>query len=255
MNTLSEVVSVTAGYGSTPVLRDVSWAVRPNEAWAVLGPNGAGKTTLARVLAGLLQPTSGHVVIGGMKGPLSPAMVAQQVSWVPQSMPDELEFSALEVALFGRAPKNGWWGLPGRHDEALAREALAAFDVGHLADRAAATLSGGERRRVFLARAMVQATPLVVLDEPTAFLDVKHQVETLARVRTWASEKRAVVAVLHDVTLAARFATHVALVEGGAVIAQGPAREVLTAERLSRVYGTEMVEVPSVGFVPRWPAP
>jgi iron complex transport system ATP-binding protein len=246
--------SVSAGYGERLVLHDVTLEVRAGEAWAVLGPNGAGKTTLAKVAAGLLAPRSGQARIGGLAAGARPRELATKVAWVPQQTPLALEFTALEVALMGRAPHLGVLGLTSAKDEALAREALAAFDVAALAERPIASLSGGERRRVFLARALAQAAPLLVLDEPTAFLDVRHQVETLHLVRARVSATMGVLAVLHDVSLASRFATHAALLSAGRLVAQGPVAEVLTAERLSQVYGITMERRGEHAFEPRWPA-
>ncbi|MDX2014924.1 MAG: ABC transporter ATP-binding protein [Myxococcaceae bacterium] len=254
MTALARLDGVTASYGSAAVLRDVSWTVRGGEAWAVLGPNGAGKSSLVKVLAGLLKPTRGTAQVGPHDVAKStPRLLAQQVAWVPQQVPDGLDFTALEVALMGRAPHVGALGLTTSADEARARRALERFDVAALADRPLSELSGGERRRVFLARGLVQDAPLLVLDEPTAFLDVRHQVETLTLARGLVSDTHAVVAVLHDVTLAAHFATHVVLLSAGRVVAAGRAAEVLTAEQLSSVYGTPMEAVGPGGFLPRWP--
>ncbi|MBE2253516.1 MAG: ABC transporter ATP-binding protein [Myxococcus sp.] len=251
---LTTLEGVTVGYGAGPVLHDVSLEVRAGQAWAVLGPNGAGKTTLARVAAGLLAPEQGRVTVGDLPSTAAPAALATRVAWVPQQAPEGLAFTALEVALMGRAPHLGPLGLTSARDEQLARDALAAFDVVALADRPVSALSGGERRRVFLARALAQAAPLLVLDEPTAFLDVRHQVETLHLVRQRVSDALGVMAVLHDVSLASRFATHVALLSAGRVVAQGPAREVLSTARLSEVYGITMEQTGEHAFQPRWPA-
>lgn len=253
MSALLRLDAVSAGYGTRHVLTDVSLEVKPGEAWAVLGPNGAGKSTLAKVAAGLLKPLSGTVVIGGLPSSAPPAELAKLVAWVPQQTPDDLDFTALEVALMGCAPHLGAMGLTGAHDEQLAREALAAFDAAALAERPISALSGGERRRVFLARALVQAAPFLVLDEPTAFLDVRHQVETLHLVRRRVSNTVGVVAVLHDVSLAAHFATHAVLLARGAVVASGPAGEVLSPERLTEVYGITMERLGAATIQPAWP--
>ena len=250
---LTTLHDVTAGYDSCAVLHAVSLEVKAGEAWAVLGPNGAGKTTLAKVAAGLLPLLGGRVTIGGLGSGAAPAALAKVVAWVPQQAPEGLEFTALEVALMGRAPHLGPLGLTGSRDEVLAREALAAFDVSALADRPVSSLSGGERRRVFLARALTQTAPLLVLDEPTAFLDVRHQVDTLHLVRQRVSPTVGVLAVLHDVSLAAHFATHVALLSAGRIVAQGPAGEVLTTARLTEEYGIAMEQTGEFSFQPRWP--
>lgn len=254
MTLLARLEQVTAGYGAATVLHDVSWSVRAGEAWAVLGPNGAGKSTLVKVLAGLVKPARGTGLVGPHDvATTAPRLLAQQVAWVPQQVPDGLDFTALEVALMGRAPHAGPLGLTTAADEARARQALERFDVAAVGDRPLSQLSGGERRRVFLARGLVQDAPLLVLDEPTAFLDVRHQVETLTLARGLVSDTHAVVAVLHDVTLAAHFATHVLLLAAGRVTAAGHVAEVLTAGQLSSVYGTPMEAVGPGGFLPRWP--
>lgn len=253
MSALVTLHQVSAGYGGAPVLEDVSLEVKAGEAWVVLGPNGAGKSTLAKVAAGLLAPIRGTAVIGGVNAPAPPRALARQVAWVAQQTPDDLDFTALEIALMGRAPHLGPMGLTGRGDEVLARDALAAFDVAALAERRSSSLSGGERRRVFLARALVQQAPLLVLDEPTAFLDVRHQVETLHLVRQRVSSTVGVLAVLHDVSLATHFATHAVLLSQGRVVAQGPAAAVLSVERLSQVYGIAMEQVGPSTIQPRWP--
>lgn len=236
MTALLTLSAVSAGYPGREVLRGVSVDVQPGQLWAVLGPNGAGKSTLAKVAARLL-PATGRVAYGGVDAAsLGPKQVAAKVAWVPQHTSDELDFTALELALLGRAPHLGAWGLTGAKDEALARSALDEFDAGHLADRRLSSLSGGEARRVWLARARVQACPLWVLDEPTAFLDLKHQVQALRRLQALVREGLGVLAVLHDVTLAPHVATHALLLKAGQVLAHGPAAEVLTAEHLSALY-------------------
>jgi iron complex transport system ATP-binding protein len=253
--TLCALRDVTAGYGGRPAVRNVSLEVEPGQAWVVLGPNGAGKTTLAKVAAGLLTPLVGDVTLGALTSRSTPAELAKRVAWVPQTTPSDVDFTALELALMGRAPHLGPMGLTGAHDEALAREALRAFDVGGLEARALSSLSGGEQRRVFLARALVQQAPFLVLDEPTAFLDVRHQVETLHLVRSRLSEAFGVLAVLHDVSLASQFATHAILLRDGAVIAQGVASDVLVPDRLSEVYGIAMERLGPHSMQPKWPTP
>ncbi|MEW5740283.1 MAG: ABC transporter ATP-binding protein [Myxococcota bacterium] len=255
MSALLTLTQVRAGYGAADVLRGVDLAVRAGEAWAVLGPNGAGKSTLARVMLGLVEVRAGRVDVAGLRLPgAAPAQVAKKVAWVPQVMSDDAGFTALELALMGRAPHLGAWGLPGTKDEERARACLDELGVGALADRPLAEVSGGERRRAYLARALVQAPELLVLDEPTAFLDVRHQVEVLRAVRRRVDGGLGVVAVLHDANLAAHFATHALLLQDGLVLASGPVKDVLTAERLSALYGIEMhaASAEERVHVPRW---
>jgi iron complex transport system ATP-binding protein len=253
--TLVELAEVEAGYAGTPVLRGVSLTIRAGEGWAVLGPNGGGKSTLVRVVLGLLGARRGTVRVCGHPLPgTPPATLARAVAWVPQTVREDTSFTALELVLMGRTPHLPAWSLPGPRDVALAHESLAALDVDALAHRPLNEVSGGERRRVWLARALVQTPRLLVLDEPTAFLDLRHQAQALHLVRSRLSPDFGFVAVLHDVALAVRFATHAVLLHEGTVQAAGPVREVLTAERLSALYGVPLrPALESDGlFVPDW---
>ncbi len=249
---LLTLANVSAGYPGREVLRGVSLELAPGQLWAVLGPNGAGKSTLAKVAAGLL-PCTGAVRYGADDAArLGPKRVASKVAWVPQHTSAELDFTALELALLGRSPHLGPWGLTGTKDEGQARAALEEFDAAHLAERRLSSLSGGEARRVWLARARVQAAPLWVLDEPTAFLDLKHQVQALRRLQALVRQGLGVLAVLHDVALAPHVATHALLLKEGQVLAQGPAAQVLTAEHLSALYDVPLQLQSTLG--PVWPA-
>ena len=255
MGALVSVRRAHAGYHGVPVLHGLDLGIEPGEAWVVLGPNGAGKSTLVRLVMGLIAPSAGEVEVCGHRLPRARAQaLALEVAWVPQVTMDDSGFTGLEVALMGCAPRLGAWGLPSSADVARAHEALAEMDAGAVSDRPLGELSGGERRRVWLARALVQRPRLLVLDEPTAFLDIRHQVEMLRVVRKRVAEGLGVLAVLHDVNLAAHFATHLVLLKAGRVLASGPAAEVLTAQRLSELYDVPMGE-PAPGetlFVPRW---
>lgn len=258
MAPLLAIDSLSAGYGVTPVLSGVSLRVEPGQAWVVLGPNGAGKSTLVRTVMGLLLPSAGTVKVCGLSLPgTAPSELAKVAAWVPQVMDDATGFTGLEVALMGRAPFLAAWRLPGQREEVAAREAMKELGVEHLAGRPLAEVSGGERRRVWLARALVQAPKLLVLDEPTAFLDIRHQVETLRAVRRRLAEGLGVLAVLHDVNLAMHLATHALLLKNGKCMAQGPVAEVLTAKMLSGLFDIPMhpaTEAQQV-FVPRWEDP
>lgn len=255
---LLELDHVSAGYGPKAVVEDVSLRVQPGEAWVVLGPNGAGKSTLVRAVMGLLRPAKGVVRVGGLTvGEATSRELAKVAAWVPQVTDDATGFTGLELALMGRAPHLSAWGLPGARDEQRALEVMKELGVEQLARRPLAEVSGGERRRVWLARALVQAPQLLVLDEPTAFLDIRHQVETLRAVQRRLASGLGVLAVLHDVNLALHLATHALLLQDGRAVAQGPVREVLSRERLSSLFGIAMhpaSEAEQV-FVPRWEGP
>jgi iron complex transport system ATP-binding protein len=232
---------LVAGYGPRPVVRGVDCEVRSGELWAVLGPNGTGKSTLLRAVLGVVPWMRGEVrLLGRPRAEWEPRALARKVAWVPQNFEPAEGFSGLELVLMGRGPHLGLWGLPSAKDVALARAVLEELGVAELADRPGEALSGGERRMLLLARSLVQEPELLLLDEPTAFLDVAHQVGTLARVRARVDAGLGAVAVLHDVNLAAAFATHVLLLRDGMVLAQGPASAVLEQAALEALYGLPM---------------
>jgi iron complex transport system ATP-binding protein len=259
MKLLLATRELVAGYGPRPVVQGVDCQVRSGELWAVLGPNGTGKSTLLRAVLGVVPWMRGAVrLLGRERAEWEPRALARKVAWVPQNFEPAEGFSGLELVLMGRGPHLGLWGLPSAKDVALARAVLEELGVGALAERPGEALSGGERRMLLLARSLVQEPELLLLDEPTAFLDVAHQVGTLARVRARVDAGLGAVAVLHDVNLAAAFATHVLLLRDGKVLAQGRAGEVLQREALEALYGLpmEMALAPSGArlFAPRAPA-
>lgn len=238
-----ETRGLVVGHGGVAVLGPVDLRVEAGERWAVLGPNGAGKSTLVRTLLGLQPPVAGEVLLQGRAvGAWERRALARTAAWVPQRFEPQEGFTGLELVLMGRSPHLGLLGLPSEADARRAHEALAELDAGHLAGRAAAHLSGGEQRLLLLARALVQEPALLLLDEPTAFLDLRHQVATLERVRV-RTERAGLtaVAVLHDVNLARLFATHLLLVRDGEVLASGPAEALLREDLLGTLYGVAMV--------------
>jgi iron complex transport system ATP-binding protein len=167
--------------------------------------------------------------------------VARRVAVVPQEEPGVFRFSVLQTVLMGRTPWVAGFGFESEEDLEIARESLARVEAEHLADRDATQLSGGERQRVLLARALAQGAGLLVLDEPTSHLDLRHQVTILRLLRRLRDrEERTVVAISHDVNLSSRFADRLVLLGGGGVVADGPPSEVLDAETLSRAYGTRV---------------
>lgn len=243
---------IAFAYGPNRVLDGASVEARPGQVLAMLGPNGAGKSTLLRVMAGLLEPSTGAVMLGEKRlADFSRRELAQRIALVPQDAPTDVGFTALEVVLMGRAPHLGGWGVEGDADRALAHAALQELEVDGLANRPFGQLSGGERRRVLLARARCQQAPVVLLDEPTAHLDLGHQAHALQRARTWAGEGATIIAVLHDPNLARTYADAVALVTPGGRVEHGPVEALLTRERLSALYGWPIEEAPLFRAGPR----
>lgn len=219
-------------------LAGVSLSLDPGELVAVLGPNGSGKTTLVRVALGTLAPGAGSVMVSGRRATEWDRRALARVAAVVTQR-EEMAFPqrARESVMLGRYPHLPPFAAPRPVDHQAVRDALAACDAGSLADRWLETLSGGEQQRVRLARALAQEPQLLVLDEPTASLDVKHEMELFERVRALVDRRGlAALVITHHVNLAARFADRVLLLSGGAPAGLGPARDVLTRETVERVF-------------------
>jgi len=231
--------SVSAGYREKTVLHGVSLAASPGELVAVLGPNGSGKSTLLRVLAGTLAPSSGQVVLEGRALPeLSRREVARCVAVVPQDSDVAFGFSVGEVVAMGRAPRQGALLIPTDEDRRLTLEALRLCELSSLVSRPVGELSGGERRRVVLARAIAQQPDVLLLDEPAAHLDVRHAVELYRLVKEMTrSRGMACVAVMHDLNAAARWADRASLLRDGRVVSDGAIDAVLDPDVLGDVFG------------------
>lgn len=233
---------IVAGYGAAEILHGVSMDLRAGEMLAIVGPNGAGKSTLLKVLAGTLPRRRGTVELFGR--PLESydrRALATIVATVAQENSIAFQFSVLEAVLMGRAPHLGAFHFETRRDLEIAHSALEHFDLLALARRPIQELSGGERKRVFLARALAQEAKIALLDEPTAFLDLKHVADIFFRFRTLCAERgMAVVATLHDLNAAALYADRVLLMKDGAAIACGSAEAVFTEQNLRAVYETEV---------------
>jgi iron complex transport system ATP-binding protein len=235
---LVEAEEVSFDYGGLPALRNVSFTARAGELVALLGPNGAGKSTLLRLAAGLLAPSAGRVRVGGLDAHSAPRRAFARVcALVPQEPRAPWPFTVREAVMMGRAPHQGLLAVAGPFDHGAVEGALRACDLLGLADRRLDALSGGERRRVFFARALAQEPRVLLLDEPTAFLDLAHQVAAMEMARVAARAGLCVVAVLHDLNLAGGSADRIVALSGGRVVADGPPREVLTAERVQEVWG------------------
>jgi iron complex transport system ATP-binding protein len=241
---LLEASDVHAAFGDRPVLRGMALSVASGELWVVLGPNGAGKSTLLRTLLGLHPASGGRIeVLGRPLGNWRRPELARVLAWVPQVFEPAFGFSGLELVTMGRSPHLGLWGLPSEADLSRARMCMEEMGIAALASRPANAMSGGEQRLLLLARAFVQEPRLLFLDEPIAFLDLRHQVEALRALKLRTQRGLGAVAVLHDVNLAAAFADRVLLLEQGRVLASGVGREVLTAPMLERLYGVAMIQV------------
>jgi len=233
---------LSAGYGQRQVLNGVSLEVDAGELLAILGPNGAGKSTLLSLLGGSMRPWRGSVeLLGRPIEDFERRALARVLASVRQESGAAFPFTVLEVVLMGRAPHLGPIRFEGTRDLAIARAALERFGLLSLAGRYIQELSGGERRRVFLARALAQEPAVALLDEPTAFLDLKHVSEIFALLKQLRAERRmAVIATFHDLNVAAQYADRILLLKDGVAVGWGAPEEVLTADNLRRVYETEV---------------
>lgn len=237
-----ERVSFAYAPGAEPVVREVSLELRPRELLGILGPNGAGKSTLLRLMAGLLVPSSGVVRVRGRPvGDYPRAELARTLAVVPQNEPAVFGFTAREVVAMGRAPHTGLFGALGPADHAAIDAALARCDAAQFARRPLGELSGGEQKRVLIARALAQRAPVVLLDEPVAFLDIRHQLEVCELLARGVAEGEfTAVAVLHDLNLAAQFCDRLLLLRGGATVALGGVDEVMTYRRIREAFEAEV---------------
>ncbi|HEX6017645.1 MAG TPA: ABC transporter ATP-binding protein, partial [Burkholderiaceae bacterium] len=229
---LLDASALTLRAGARELARELSLAVHGGDLWCVLGPNGSGKTTLLHTLAGVLAPAAGSVrLMAHDLAHTPPERLARWRGLLTQTVHDSFSARALDVVLLGRHPHHDRWAFDDdENDHRIARDALAAVDAAALASRDVTTLSGGERQRVAIAALLAQQAPLLLLDEPTAHLDLKHQIGVLEHLRALVQPgDRAAVIALHDVNLAARFASHALLLGGAAPIA-GPVDEVMTEQ-------------------------
>lgn len=241
-----EAREITFGFNGTPILDGVSVRIEPGKIIGVIGPNGAGKSTLVRLLSRALAPASGEVRLNGLGvDHWRPADLARVLAVVPQDPDLPPGFTAWEMVLMGRSPYIGWTGNESEHDRAIVRWAMDATRIEHLAQRSVDQLSGGEKQRVIVARALAQQPRVLLLDEPTSHLDINHQVDTLGLVRRLVRESGlAALAIFHDLNLAAQYCDRLVLLNGGRVAAEGLPEDVLTPDLLAQVYQTAVMVVP-----------
>jgi iron complex transport system ATP-binding protein len=248
---LLRAIDVSFAYrkGARLVLDRVSIDVTRGELVGLLGPNGSGKTTLLRLLAGMLQPQSGEVRLDGKPvASISRLELAKRIAVVPQETRAAFDFSVLDIVMMGRYPHLRPFELEGPRDLAIAREALAATGTDELASRRFSTLSGGEKQRVVIAGALAQSSDVLLLDEPTASLDLGYQLEIAALLRRLNGGRMTTMVVsTHDLNLAASLCGRVVLLKDGKALAQGPTEETLTASNVRALYGVEA----DVRFHPR----
>jgi len=222
------------------ILAGIDFEIESGRWIGLLGPNGSGKTTLLRAVAGT-GPYDGTIRLDGrLLSAWDPAERARRLAYMRQAPTLTFDFTVRELVRLGRAPHKRWLQGYNTADQSRVQEALAHVDLDGMGDRSVLSLSGGETQRVFLAQALVQEADLLLLDEPTAHLDVHYQFAFMNQVATLVEKGRTVFAVFHDLELAARYADRLLMLKGGRVRAEGPPEHVLTPERIARVFGMEV---------------
>lgn len=239
-------VGLGSGYAGRPISRDLSFALPDRAFTAVIGPNGCGKSTLLRTLARIAPAQEGAVTLDGATIASYPTReVARRLGLLPQAPVAPEGLTVFDLAARGRFPHRRLFGRWSEADARATAAALAAAGLSELADRPLDELSGGQRQRAWLAMALAQETPLLLMDEPTTFLDIAHQIEMLELFRELvAAGGRTVVAVLHDLNHACRYADHLVVMRAGAILAAGPPREIVTEGLIARTFGLDCVVIP-----------
>ncbi len=254
MDSAITVKNLNHDFDGRPVLTEVAFEVEAGRFFIIIGPNGSGKTTLLKLLVGLLPLKGGHIdLLSRNLTRYSVRGLARRIAYVPQSVPVEFPFSVTQVVLMGRAPHLGLLGFEGEEDLAIARDAMTITGVDHLADRRLDQLSGGEQQRVFIARAICQQPKILLLDEPTAALDLSFQVRLMDLLERLKNDQGVtVVMVSHDLNMAAMYADWLLLLSKGRVARMGRPEEVIDFELLEKVYGcTLLVDESPLGKYPR----
>jgi len=237
---------VSLGYGKRTVLHNISLEAKPGEILGIIGPNGSGKSTLIRGITRLISPTSGQIFLDGQNtASMSHSDLARLVAVVPQNPVLPGLFTALEVVLMGRTPHLGLFKYEGKRDLAIAQRAMEATQTTAFAERRIDELSGGERQRLTIARALAQEPKMILLDEPTAHLDINYQIETLDTARQLCLEQKLiVVATLHDLNLAAQYCDRLVVLSNGKIHCHGVPEAVINPQTIKEVYGAEVYVYP-----------
>lgn len=254
-----EVKSISASYNHKPIIEDISLRLSEGSVLALIGPNGSGKTTFIRAVSGVLPLRAGYVKVNGKDiTSIPPQQRARLIAVVPQARSFPPAFTAEEVVALGRTPHLNWFGKVTEMDMAIINQALEKMDLVHLRARVVAELSGGEQQRLFLARALAQGSPVLLMDEPTTHLDLQYQLNLMQSIYQLAHPKqdelekgvqpKTIIIAIHDLNLISRYADQVGLLVGGRLEALGKPEEVLKADLLSRAYNLPLEVFHQQGF-------
>jgi len=243
MNTTILAQNIGYAYGELNVLKDISFSVKQGDFFIIIGPNGSGKTTLLKCISGILRSRTGRLEL--LRAPIqdySRKSLARRIALVPQTAPVDFPFTVIEVVLMGRSPHLGILGIEHERDLKIARQAMDFTGITSLAHRKIDQLSGGEQQRVMIARAICQEPKIILLDEPTASLDLAHQVRVMDLMEQLRDEKKVtVLMVSHDINLAALYANRLMLLKAGQIVSLGPPASVLTFRTLEEAYGCPLL--------------
>lgn len=233
---------ITVAYRNADALKGVDFSANPGDLIAVVGANGAGKSTLLRTLAGLLPLQSGSIAIGEREiASVAPRELAKAVAFLPQDRAVHWQLNVRDVVALGRLPHRGFMTGESDADRAAIQSAMERMDVAQFSQRPIATLSGGERARALIARSLAQRAQILIADEPTAGLDPAYRLSIIAEFKRLADQGLTIIAALHDLSLAARFATRVTMLKQGRCIADGAAAQVLSKENLAEAFGIDAI--------------
>ena len=239
-----EVQNLSGGYSTAPFIREIHLATQLGEWLSLVGANGSGKSTLLRLLSRVLPPRSGGVLLDGKAiHTQSPRSIARQLALLPQQQTIPVGLTVRQLVSLGRTPHQPWWQWDlDAEDWQQVEQAIAQTQLEHLRDRPIESLSGGERQRAFLALTLAQNPQVLLLDEPTTFLDLHHQLELLELLKDLNQQRQlTIITVLHDLNLAMRYSDRIALLNQGCLVAVGAPVEVITAENLRQVFGVEAI--------------
>lgn len=231
---------LSVGYHQQAIVKSVDLTLPKGKITALLGPNGCGKSTLLKAFARLLPAMQGQVTWQGKAIHQIPSkQLAQQLALLPQTQPIPEGILVKDLVAYGRSPYSGFWGRIGQDDKAIIARVMQETGISELAEQLVSELSGGQRQRVWLAMTLAQDTPYLLLDEPTTYMDLNHQVELMHLLRRLNQQGKTIVTVLHDINQAARYCDHLIVMKQGQVVTQGKPEQVLTSELLKAVFSLQ----------------